>query len=841
MKYLYVLIALLLIPAAIPATSVAQRTSGTLTGVVLDADTDTPITSATVGVWQARDSILVTGGISDVDGRFAIEGLRNGQYYVQVSFVGYRTETITDVALSPQAPRVDIGSISLRPDTQVLDEVEITAERASVQIEIDRTVYNTADNPVAVGGTATNVLETIPSVDVDVDGNVSLRGSGNVAILINGRPAPVSAEFISAYLKQLPAGTIDRVEVIPNPSARYEPDGMGGILNIVLKEEVDRGLGGTVSVGGDRLGGYNGTGTLTYGRGDVNIAASYGFRQEEGNSGGDSYRINRYSDPLTYLDQDEVEDESETGHQFSLSGDYRLTPKTALNASAQLGLRDELEKENNLFLFLDASEDPTLEYERLVEEGSSRWNTDFRLGLTHNFAPQQAQGQGRERGPRKAHELTIEARFNADSNDGEELYREQLLATTELRQLQRALTDRGRQRGSLQIDYVRPLGEFRLETGYKGDLELMDSDLYSETQDIETGEFVPDVGLINTFDFDQNIHAAYGQLAREWGPLGVQLGVRLESATTTFTLRNTSEDYDNDYFSAFPSAFFTYELTEKHVLRASYSRRINRPRTWFLNPFPSYDDPLNIRMGNPALRPEYVDAIEAGYVRYTDWGSVSLTPFYRRTTDVIRRLQELREDGVTVRTVKNFDTSSSSGIELITSLDELSFLDGLRGYASLEGFRVVTDGTNVDTELQNNAFGWGGRLNLSYAIGNIGRLGGLDFQTTVRYRAPMDTEQGRVEARAWSDMALRQELFSDRASLSIRVRDVFGTAGFGFTIDQPTLYQEFSRSRDGQRVGVTFSYTFGKASNNNRRRGGDREGGPDGGGGGGDDMGGLEG
>lgn len=826
---------------------------GRISGAVVDAESGQPIASATVGVWRSRDSTLVTGTITQGDGRFLVEGLRDGSYYASVSFVGFATQTVSDVLLGSAGRQVDLGTLRLEADAQLLDEVEVSAERSAFQVQIDRMVYSTADAPVAVGGTATNVLETIPSIDVDVDGNISLRGSGNVAVLINGRPAPVSAEYIATYLRQLPAGSIDRVEVMPNPSARYEPDGMGGIINIVLKEEAELGLGGTVVAGGDSQGGYNASGTFTYGRGPLNLALTYGFRQEEGLGGGTSFRINRYADPLTYFDQVEDEDESETSHLLNLSGDYQLSSKTSLNASAQAGFRSETEEEFTDFFELDAARDPRYNYRRLMIEGDDGWNTDVRLGLTHNFSGMATRragnaaaggfGGGRRGGfgghggsgggPSSGgggngpgHTLSVEARFDASANEGEELFTERLAAGDALRERQNAFTDRSHQEASFQVDYVRPLGAFRLEAGYKGDLEAIYSDLYSESAE-GSAELTPDVGLINTFDFDQQIHAAYAQLARQWGPVGVQLGVRAEAANTTFTLQNTNEAYDNDYASLFPSAFLTYKFSEGTQLKASYSRRVNRPRTWSLNPFPSYDDPLNIRVGNPALKPEYIDAFEVGYVQFTPWGSFTLTPYYRRTTDVIRFYQQLRENGVTVRTSGNFDTSSSSGIELITSLDAQALLDGLRGYVSIEGFRIITDGSNVDAAFQNNAFGWGGRMNASYSLGDLFGVGDLDVQATVRYRAPMDTEQGRMGSFSWTDLALRQALFRERASLTLRARDVLGTAGFSSIIDQPNLYNEFSRDFGAQAIGLTFTYSFGQEQRSRPRQ----QQGPDDGGG----------
>ncbi len=812
--------------------------TGTISGVVVD-DTGVAIPSSSVSIWRVprradRDTSLVTGTISEVDGTFQIDGIPPGSFYVDVSHIGYVSVRIEDVSIDRQSRNVDLGEITLAADVEQLEGVEVEAEREQVAVQIDRTVYNTADDPAAAGGTATTVLEAIPSVDVDVDGNISLRGSGNVALLINGRPAPVPSDFIAAYLKTLPAGTIERVEVIPNPSARYEPDGMSGIINIVLKENVDRGLGGTVAVGGDTRGGYNGTVTLSYGKGPWNLSGSYGFRQEEGFGGGSSFAQNLFASPVTFLDQTEDEDEEETSHSGTLAVDYALSKRTSLSASAQVGLRDETEIETNAFLELDATEDPTLAYERIVEELSDRQTADFRLGARHDFG---ARGEA-------AHTLDVEARYNTSINDGDENYDQRLVdafggGANDLAQLQLTTRERDREEASLEINYVRPLGDIRIEAGYKGDLETNYQSLFSETFDEATGAFVPDTDLNNTFDFEQQIHAGYVQAAREFGPLGVQVGLRAEVAQTTFSLLTTGDDFENDYQSLFPSAFLSYEVSATTTVKASYSRRINRPRTWFLNPFPSLDDPSNPRLGNPALLPEYVSAFEVGLVQFTPWGSLTLTPFFRRTTDAIQRISAICADNppgiagelcgpgvTTVRTVENVATNDSYGIELIQSLSGKGAFDGFRGFLSVEGFRFVSDGLTSAGDLENDSFGWGGGLNASYAVGPRLGVGGLDLQANVRYRAPLETAQGRRGAFTFINFAVRKALLNDKASLTLSLRDPFDLAGFNFTIDRPTLYQEFERKWGAQQVGLTFQYTFGQQDQRrDRRRGGERGGG----------------
>lgn len=816
----------LLLFLALPSVAVGQD----LTGRVLSAATDAPLVGSTVTVWEqaSGDSTLVTGGAADLDGAFVIANVPDGSYRVIVSFVGYTPLVVDGVEIA--GADVALGDLSLEATSATLSRAVVTAERQRVQVEVDRTVYNTADDPVASGGNATNVLETIPSVTVDVDGNVSLRGSGNVQVFINGRPAPVSQEFLASYLQQLSAESIERVEVIPNPSSRFAPDGQGGILNLVLEEDAEPGLGGSVAASGDTQGGYSGSGTVTYGTGRWDLTGSLSYRQDEGGGGGTSYRVNRYATPLTYLDQEEVEDESETSRSLNLTADYALTPNTTLSASGQLGIEDELEEELNTSLFFDSDLVQTGAEERLAAQAQDQWNGDLRLGLRHDFNAGRASGaRGRAEGGRGAsHTLSAELRGTTSVRDETETLANRLIGG-DLLDEQRVLSDRQRQGLSLQVDYVRPLGSGRLEAGYVSDLEGLDSGLDSESR-LAGGTFTPDVGLSNDFAFDQQVHAVYLQASTDLGALSLQGGLRGEVARTTFDLTGVSTgydgplSYDNNYESLFPSAFASYALSDLHTLKASYSRRIDRPNSWRLNPFPSFDDPLNIRVGNPELQPEYIDSFEAGYVGVTKWGSVTLTPYYRRTANAVTRVSTVRPDGVTVRTFENLATAQAYGIESVLFVEGSGLFDGASGFASLEGFRIQTNGIGTGLDLENDAFGWGGRVNLSYGLGDRMGVGDLDLQANVRYRAPIDSEQGRVGSRVFADLALRQGI-GEQASLTLRARDPLGMAGFQFTLDQPTLYQEFERDWGAQQIGLTFTYSFQPVENERREDRGGRGGG----------------
>ncbi|WP_412060366.1 TonB-dependent receptor domain-containing protein [Rubrivirga sp. IMCC45206] len=796
----------LLVLLALLAPAAAAQT-GAVTGRVLDGDL--PLPTATVAVWQIAgpDSTLVGGATTTLDGDFRVEGVPAGTYDVVASFVGYDPARQRGVAVV--GGETDLGAIRLVPSAAALGEVRVTAGRTQVQTRIDRTVYATADDPVSDGGSATDVLATLPSVDVDVDGNVSLRGAGNVAVFVNGRPAPVQGDFLASYLASLPAGSVERVEIIPNPSAAFEPDGVGGVINIVLKQNTDRGVGGTVSAGTDSNGGLDGTAAVTYGKGPWSLAATVGLRDDVRPGSGDGFRINRYDTDPTTRTEEEAGDRTRTSALVNLSADYALSRATTLTSQLQLGTRagDETEIGQTLVQGLDGA--PVFGFGREVTEVDDGRSLDARLGLVHQF------GEG--------HRLTVEGRAEASQETEDSAYLETLLdGAGDLTPARRSSQDDSDREASVQIDYTRALGTLRLDAGYKGDWQALGSTLAAETAGAD-GVFVTDLDQSNTFDFDQSVQALYVQAGGEWGGLGAQVGLRAEQATTTFDLLTSDETYENDYASLFPSAFLSFAPSDATTFKASYSRRVNRPRTRALNPFPSFDDPLNIRQGNPALQPEYVSSFEAGVTQFVPWGSVSLTPYYRHTTNVIRRFLTIRDDGVTVRTFENLDTSDSYGVELVSSFEDVG---GLSGYASLEGFRLKTDGTTTSTgDVASDGFSWGGRLNATYDLGDRLGLGGLALQTTARYSAPIETEQARIDSRVSVDLALRQKLLDDRASLTVQLRDPFNQSGFAYTLDQPELFQELSRTWGGRQVGVTLSYTFGQQARTRDRDPGERDGG----------------
>lgn len=798
----------------------AAMSRGEVTGRVLAGDTSEPIASATVSLWSQRDSSLVTGTITGTDGTFAMTQLRPGRFYLKASFVGFSTVTKEDLTLSPQEWTVALGDIRLETDAEQLGEVVVEGEREAIEIGIDRTVYNVKDQPTLSGGNGTDVLEQLPSIELDIDGNISLRGSQNVAVLINGRPSQLTGEMLTSYLASLPASAIDRVEVIPNPSARYEPDGMSGILNIVLRQDAEIGLSGGLTLSASTQENLNASGNFGVGRGPLNLRVNAGVRRNTRPIIGTSSQEN--FDAILITNQGDVRDQIDDGERSGLSAsggfdlDYRLSEKNTLTFGGLASYRDS----DNAGLYTtsvlldDGAGVPTL-FERFVRDEDdigTDVSLDGRLGFQRIVEA-------------ATNELTAEIRLNTDWEDETETYAETDLDTGAMREVERYDQTEEQLNASAQIDYVRPLGGMKFETGAKSDFRRQDSRLDGKTEDFQAGPV--DISTeFSAFVFEEVIHAAYAILSGERGKLSMQAGVRAEQALTTFDAEDPgdflpADSFDNDYFNIFPSAFVQFKPTPTQSLKASYSKRVNRPRSRALNPVPSRGDELNVFVGNPELQPEFTHAFEVSYSRFSRATSITLTPFYRHTVDVITRLPaQVQPDGSTIRTFGNLSTSDSYGVEGIATY---RMGRAFNAFLSANGYRVVTDGSNIESDFGNDgAWGWSLRGNASFTVRE-----GTDIQLFGFYRAPMDLEQGRIGAFSMTTLGVRQKLLQDRASLSLRASDVFDTMEFNLFTENSRFRQDRTRRWGARDIQLTFTYNFGQQESRRDRERGEGGGGFD--------------
>jgi outer membrane receptor protein involved in Fe transport len=788
-------------PATLSEIVLSSTEDGQVVGQVIDADTGEPFVAATVAVRSAEGAELVGGAITNGDGQFLIDRLPTGNYYVEVSFVGFKKHVSGEIRVSPTEARIELGPIQLAPDTQMLEGVEVTAERETVTFEIDRTVYTTRDQIVSSGGSATDVLQNVPSVEVDIDGNVSLRGNQNVTILVNGKPAPARGDAMANFLRQIPADMVERVEVIPNPSAKFDPDGMAGALNIVLKKDTGLGTSGGLALGigtGDK---YNASGNVSLQKDRLTLFSSYGFRSEDRSNSGFDFRENRFLDPLTYLEQDRRGDRNRISHTADVSADFSLSEKNTLNASFLASTGNSDNKTVRAYYELDNDRALSDRYDRTTLSADDGTNLTWSVGFDRTVDPQTRQFSARLRYNRETDADVDEFTEQAFSPAGSPITNP-LLQNNDL--------DRRSSEWNLEIDDLRTIGGVRIETGYKGILRTLDNSFFSETLDQSMGMFRPDVNLNNDFVYDEQVHALYGLASGKVGRFEYQAGARVEQALTSFNLSTSGEEFENDYFSLFPSAFLAYNPTAAQQVKLSYSKRINRPRTRALNPFATYSDPLNLYVGNPYLKAEYTHSFELAFQRFFSFGSASLTPYYRRTVDAIQRFKTMDDTGVSTLTWRNFDTNESYGVETVVSA---RFGKSLRGFASANVYRVVTDGSSVDTDLSNDAISWSANGNVTWQVRDD-----LDVQISHFYRAPTDIPQGRISSFSVTRVSVRQKILNGRGSLSLSIRDPLNRMGFGFAVGDEAFYQEGERKWESRIAYLTFSYNFGQPPRNAKKR-----------------------
>jgi outer membrane receptor protein involved in Fe transport len=767
---------------------------GEIRGTVVDAESGAPVGSASVSVFSRADSALVAGAIARADGSFRIEGLRPGAYSLRVSMMGYRPQAGTSLTIAPASPRANVGAIRLARGAVALGGITATGERQAVAIAPDRNTYQT--RTVAPAATnASEVLEAVPSVQVDPDGRVSLRGNENVVVQINGRPSPMRGAQLAGYLKQLPANTLDRVEVIPNPSAKQDPEGMAGIINIVLKQNVDLGLSGGFTLAASTADRYAASGNLGWQQGPATLFASYGFVSEDRAVRGinDRTRLGALRVPLSFTNQATSGSAGNGGHNLNTSLDYRLGPKNVLSTALLLNVRGSTDESLSEYSELDATQALLARYQRIRDAESDGRLVDYTVAFKRTMVPQR-------------HELSAEMRLNRVRDlDVTDLWRQPSAGGARVD----AETDRTEAvtwQATAQTDYTRPMGpRGKLETGYRGYARWLDRDFGVRVDPLGTGSFVPS-DRSNALELDETVNAVYGVVSRGVGRFELQGGLRGEYATRDFALASSGRHFPNSYFSLFPSGLASLKVGEKDQVKLSYSRRIRRPGSQELNPFPVFFDLQNVFLGNPELDPEYTDAVELGWQHSARIGSLQVTPFYRRTSNVIRFIINTADSvagrEVTTISFQNLDHGTSWGADVNANA---RYGQLFSGFASFNVFKLVTEGGGGESSLASNAVSWQGRVSGTYNVSPR-----TAFTAQFFYRAATPIERGRFASSLNANLSVRQKVYGEKASLTLRVSDPFRTNRFRVEAGDDHLIQLTDRSFNSRALHLTFQYNFGR-------------------------------
>jgi hypothetical protein len=768
--------------------------SGTVRGRVVDAASRTPVSTATVDVTDSGAAAAAARTSTDAAGAFQVQGLPPGHYRVRIVAIGYAPRVLPSIEIGSSSPSVDVGTVTLTASPLQLRPMVVAGQRQDVQLAPDRNTYVVRDMPTTRGGTALDVLRNVPAVDVDIDNVVSLRGNPAVIVQINGRPSPLKPAQLGNFLAQLPADMVDQVEVVPNPSAREDPEGVAGIINIVLKRRPDADRSGSLTLGGGTTGHADIGGSLGYEREPLSLYGSYGFLRDNRPRRDAIYRENRYVAPPTYLEEAGTRTQLPLAHTLTGSAGYQLGEHDELSADIAYSTRSEAESYSLLYRDLDSARALTGLSDRLTRGTNHEFELEGTLAYAHAFAA---------KGHKLSSELTVvRAREGGPSSvAARTLTLGGTPVDTSARETQMAWEHP--QENSLKVDYARPLSSIaRLEAGYKGSVQRFHTTLSTLVFDTTQASYRPDSARISDFTYDQRVHAVYGLLTAQPGKFLLQGGVRVEHATTRFHLKTSDATYDNPYNSAFPSALIAYNVDESHQVKLSYSTRIRRPDdTDLLDPTPHYLDPLNISRGNPSLQPEYIRALELGLQRTAGRTTIQVTPFFRHTIDAVRTIRTLDSAGVMTRTFANVATSDAYGTDATIVLSGRR----LRGFVSASAFRQISNAANLGPGLSAETFGWTARTNASFRVSST-----LDLQTLLSYQAPLTVEQGRNASRTRVTLALRRKLMNDQMSLTLRVIDPFNGSRERSTTIDPRFYQVSDRRRAIRGLLLSVSWTFGK-------------------------------
>ncbi len=770
-------------------------------GKIEDSETKQPMSYTTVALYNAIDSSLVTGTVTDDLGIFKID-ITPGNYYLTIEFISYTKKTIGDIIVKKNEPILDLGLIQLTPSSVALAEVEVRAERSTMQFNLDKKVFNVGKDLANQGGSASDILDNVPSVTVDVEGNVSLRGQGNVRILVDGKPSSLIGSDGSG-LRNIPANMIDKVEVVTNPSARYDAEGMTGIINIVLKKEKKKGVNGSFdfNVGYPDL--YGAAINLNYRRDKVNFFVNYGVRYQKGPGRGGLYQELYQGDSTFITDMDRNHVRGGWSNNIRTGIDFFATDKITLTGA--LAYRVGIDKNVTTLTYRDywnlASMENYIGYsERIDDEIEDESKLEYSINFKKKFDKKEqlwtADIQYSQSGEVERSDIT-ETFYNSDNQ-----------ATGNILN-QRSNNDENFTNFLIQTDYKHPFKEDGMfETGIRLNLRNVSNDVMVET--LDNNEWTTLTNFSNDLEYTENIYAAYATVGDKFGKFSYQFGLRYEYSDIETFLVETQERNPRLYGNLFPSAFLNYEFTEKDAVQVSYSRRIRRPGFWELNPFFSFSDARNFFAGNPDVNPEFTHSLEAGYLKYFEKGSVSSSVYYRYTEGVIFRVRNVDSTGFSVTLPQNIGIDNSYGLEVNFSYNPYKWWR-LNGDANF--FRSITDGTSYDESLYGDTYTWFGRLTSRMTIAKQ-----VDVQIRGNYRAPRITVQGSQRAIYHLDIAASKDVFKKKGTLTFSVNDVFNTRARNYIVDESNFYTEgFFQWRVRQ-----FTLALNYRLNQNKRRGGGR-------------------
>ena len=764
-----------------------------LRGKVVDEKKEgIPFTNAAL---YRLDSTLVTGAVSNAEGIFIIKS-EPGSYYLKLTFISYDEKIVSPIIV--EASDINLGSIQLTSSSRVLEELVIEGERSQMELSLDKRVFHVGKDLSNISGSVSDILQNVPSVAVDMDGNVSLRGSDNVRILIDGKPSGLTGISTANALRQLQANLIESVEIITNPSARYDAEGEVGIINIILKKETRNGVNGSFALSAGAPANYGASYSINFRKEKYNFFSSYGINYQDRPGSGKSYQRFERADSTFAYRQDNSRSRKSLSHNLRLGMDYFFNDKNTLTGSFVIRKSSGNNTSNYLYRDYDSNDSLIKTINRLENEKEPGTNAEMGLSYRKTF-------------DRKNQLLTAD--FKWIQNDETEMadFTETNESDGTIKN-QRSTNTEDELNVLAQVDYVQPYGtKGKWEAGARTTLRVLDNAFKVEEQDDNEKWFLLD-DFNNNLIYSENIYAAYAMTGNEWGNFSYQAGIRGELSDISVELKKTNEITYQNYFNAFPSLHLSYRLSPEKTLQLSYSSRLSRPRFRDLIPFSGFSDNRSIRGGNPNLRPEYTKSFEAGYLLNWNSGSLLSSAYYRHRTGVIQQVPIEDEKTGYVRPFPiNLAIENAFGLEFNFSWNPVEWW---RFNSSSNFYRAIREGNYNNTDLFSDTYTWNTRTISRFTI-----FKDYIFQSGINYRAPRQTPVGTNKAMYSIDLGLSHDVFSKKGTLTLSVRDLLNSRKYRGTTVSEGYYAESEFQWRSRQTTLTFTYRLNQKKD--RQGGGD--------------------
>jgi len=754
----------------------AQDEKVELKGTITEAN-GTPIPYVTILVYTL-DSVLVNGASSDTLGEFSVS-LDKGNYYAKFRFLSFQEKFISSIIIEDQT--VDLGIIILQPKTGYLDAIDITVEKPQMELKLDKRVFNITKDISTAGLNAADILDNIPSISVDAEGNVSLRGNSNVRILINGKPSTLSN---TEALRQINGNMIESVEVITNPSARYDAEGEVGIINIILKKEMGKGVNGSFNM---RIGypvGYGAGFNFNVRREKVNFFVGYGYgHQNSPGSGFTNQEFNGIDTSYRY-EQTSLHNRGGSSHNVNAGFDFNIGKRSSLTFTSVFRISDGDNNSAITYRDFDFSDNLTQTVTRDEFELDYGRTQEYTLTFRKTFTQKE-----------RLFTFDVKKNFSIDneSSDLTEISSDALDASI----FQRTVNDETEDSWLFQTDYIHPLGkEGKFETGAKVSLRNLSNDY--QLEDSLSGTWNPNSLFNNYLKYTENIYAAYIMAGNKTKKFSYQGGIRAEFSDITTNLVETSQVNHRQYLRWFPSFHFSYELKKDNFLQISYSRRISRPRSWWLTPFYTFKDSRNYESGNPNINPEFAGSYELGHLKYWKKGSILTSIYYRRTVDFMDRILLTDSTGITWRLPVNLGTANSFGIEFSGSYAVFKWCN-ING--NFNFYRSISEGEYLGIIYANDAYAWSGKITSKFTIKRKFAL-----QTSFSYESPTSTNQGSAKAQYFWDGSMAWDILKGNGTISFNARDILNTRKRRNIVESTYFYSESSFQWRSRQLTLSFVY-----------------------------------